>query len=199
MNLPLGYAEMPLQFRCQACDQPIEVDDEAVGQMVICPFCRKLSQAPAFSDPTIHLKGPVAVPQGPSSEVVPVAQVSYPASPPSSGRNTLGWASLVAAGISVSCLIIAMMALMSTVGLVNPNATMADLESELQKAAENNAWILAVCFVASWLGPFMGIIFAIGGLVKGDEPRWPAIVGLVVSGGMILMSCGGAIFSLSIG
>ena len=40
---------MAIRFRCGACAQPIEVDDEWASRTVACPYCRKTVTAPAES------------------------------------------------------------------------------------------------------------------------------------------------------
>lgn len=37
---------MPIQFRCNQCDQPIEVDEAYARQAVTCPYCRRVVTAP---------------------------------------------------------------------------------------------------------------------------------------------------------
>jgi len=40
---------MAIRFKCGACFQPIEIDDEWAQKTVACPFCRKTVTAPAQS------------------------------------------------------------------------------------------------------------------------------------------------------
>lgn len=190
---------MALQFRCQACNEPVEVDDEAAGQMVICPYCRKLSQAPAVSDPTIQIKEPVETPLDPGSEPTSVVPVATPFVPPAEGNGLLSWLSLASAGLAVLCFLIVVVAIVSIVGFAVPSATMADVQKDVFETMQTHLWMIALNIFGSWVAPFLGIILGAAALIKGSRPRWPAIVGLIISGLFILLSCAGTALSLAVG
>jgi hypothetical protein len=89
---------MAIRFRCGACSQPIEVDDEWASKMVACPFCHKTITAPTES--TLEDLGEVPVAStligtdgaGPSFASVPSTGVS-----PASRGNTLAIVALILA------------------------------------------------------------------------------------------------------
>lgn len=60
---------MAIQFRCAACQQPIEVDDQYANQSAECPYCRKVITVPGIS--TLADQPPAAA--RPSAAMPPVA------------------------------------------------------------------------------------------------------------------------------
>ena len=80
---------MPIQFRCQGCAQPIEVDDVHAGQTAACPYCRRVVTVPtesALDEPPIAARPAEEDEDGqaapPSESAAPRAGGTMPIPPP---------------------------------------------------------------------------------------------------------------------
>ena len=193
---------MPIQFRCQSCEQPVEVDDEAAHQMVVCPFCKNLSQAPATSDPTIHQAISEPVPQPASlqsSGVLPTAYVTtqptahaeQPQAPSATRLGRIsGWLSLVCVGIVMVCFAVSIPTSMAVAQKHGPTPDTAVLMEEMQKELLNKPWLLVVNLIPLLMLP-AGIILSLIALFTKARPMWPAIVALVFTAMLSMLMCSG--------
>ena len=187
---------MPIQFRCPACGQPVEVDAEAAGQMVQCPFCSKVAAAPSESDSMIRFNVPVATPQ-PTNVGLPAGARTAIAGPSPHRAAALGRASLIAAAMAILCTLLAVLALVPMVAEMDPNAGMAENQRFLQERAEGNTLILGLATIGGIFAPLVGLVLGVLALMQQVEPKWPAVVGSAVSVMLALMTCMGAFVNMS--
>lgn len=185
-NYARNFVAMAIQFFCTSCRQPIEIDDEFAKQAVTCPYCRKVVTAPAASEgglstaatvarpPESRFQGPGGLPHKPPMPPMPTVR----------GGNTPGWIALGCMSASLVLLAIACGGVVSFSGkIVNeigPNPTMEQQQEYTMKEMQNWRRPLSILGVISFLVAFVGIPAAIVSLVQRREPRWPAIVSLVI-------------------
>lgn len=189
---------MPIQYRCQDCQRPIEVDDEAAGQMVACPFCREIKPAPTSSDPALLSTVPLATPR----TLGPPVDAAAPTPPSAAGNaaaNRLGWAALLSAGFAVVCIIVFVAWMLPMMAGLGPAADMAEFQRRMQSELEARPGMAAVSILGSCAAPLVGVVLGIGALLKGASPRWPAIVALCGTGGLLLISCMGFLLQMATG
>ncbi len=194
---------MAIQYHCGSCNKPIEVDDEAAGQMVSCPFCQNMSVAPSSSDPTIRIDN---APLAPPGSVPPVAVGSpantagdWPGLKPASARppsnrnpivDKLGWIALACMGLAVMCFLLQNMAMAPA---------MPDLQSEeppdMQEMMELGAktvadkpWLMLLSMLALLL-PIVAMILSVVSLALKGVPKWPAIATLCTGGCFMAFMC----------
>lgn len=186
---------MPIQYRCQACGQPIEVDDEAAEQLVCCPFCNKIGPAPAQSDPTIETSEIAELPEAPAAQ--PGASASeLPAPIVSTGGNRLGWVALACVGVAVLSYAILMIVLASVALRNGPTTNMAQMQEEMQHKFEATPWMNVLSLLGGWMAPMAGFVCAIVSLARRGRPRWPAVTALCFSGALFFLVCLGGMMSL---
>jgi hypothetical protein len=206
---------MAIQFPCPSCSQPIEVDDEYAGQAAACPYCRRVVNVPtespgemrpaAMARPTLSpAQGEVGA--GPR-EAPPLGEVrpEAPPPPPPGGLHvgptpftrrhtaeTYGNYSLVCAALVV-VLFGAVFAygLMTAPVIGAPGTTTQPDIRQLAEQFQNApgaAWLSAgqcgMLFFA-----VVGVGFAIASLSKMMRGNWRGWIGLVVSGGALLVFC----------
>lgn len=182
---------MPIQFRCEACGQPIEVDDEAASQMAACPFCGVVRRAPAESDPTIQYDVPVAMPDrtgGTAAMTVP----EQPCAPPRRFADRLGWLALIAVGVEILCILLIAPISISIVRAHGPTPDPTELQEALRLEMEARPWITLVSLLA-WMALFAMFTLSIVALIRRSRPRWPAAVSLAFSLLFGLMMCVGVL------
>ncbi len=192
---------MPIQFICEECRQPIEVDDEAANLRAYCPYCNAVVNVPAFSDigvaqqtadtrtshalqtaqPVSHRPGAVS---GPALR--PFERVSAPAH----ASATFGFLAMTTMIISGVLFLV----LMTTVMLVMlpempPPGAMPDYEklnNALMTYAEDSPWFPVAAEFFRILG-IVGVGMAIGSLIRKERPRWPALSVLAIGLGFVLL------------
>jgi len=179
---------MPIQFRCESCSQPIEVDDEGAGQWVACPFCSQTSRAPASSDPDIHFNVPVAPPQGGFEDDAVGNDGVPPTAVAETRRCKLGWIALACLGVCLLSLCVLMPVVFSALSGLGVNPDPAAVQKVTMNLQTTHPWTV----VPNCLGtvmPVVALAMAIGSLARRESPRWPAIVALSVSAVMVVLVC----------
>ncbi|MBN2563007.1 MAG: hypothetical protein JXQ75_18950 [Phycisphaerae bacterium] len=192
---------MAIQFLCTACGQPIEVDDEMANQAVTCPYCRRVVTTPATTTLRAGDAPPASGTAGPGEEgAVPGAVVGAAQRPKSS---LLGWISLGCVVVSVLCLIYVAVVTTSMLQGLNLQPTTPDEVKEMQRIlkerAQSKPGFQAIAVGGSCVVPLAGVVCAIVALAKGSRPRWPAILGLVLLAGLVVLSCLGALLQMMSG
>lgn len=187
---------MAIQFTCTACGQPIEVDDEMAGLSVTCPYCRKAVAAPPTSTLAAGATPPAAGTTEPGGEAV----LPYAGTAPPTKSSPLGWIALGCVVLCLLCLVYSMLVGQSLMADLDPES-MTPQEAEefqaiLQERMQSKPELVIVSLVGSCILPLAGVICAIIALVKGYRPRWPAIVALVLLGGVAVLVCGGVLLKI---
>ncbi|QDV92121.1 hypothetical protein RAS2_32350 [Phycisphaerae bacterium RAS2] len=194
---------MAIQFFCAACHQPIEVDDDAANQSVTCPYCRKVVTAPFSSDPSVRMPsggamreaGPLgAAPQPASGGTLSPLTHGTMGSPLPTGRNTIGWVALVFAILSVICIIATAFVYGSWIASEGIKTT-AELQKrlgEIQASGQAPPSVMTASGMACLgiVAYLTALVTGIIGVVNKKQPRWPAIVAVIVVAGSVLLLCG---------
>lgn len=182
---------MAIQFFCSGCGQPIEVDDNLANLAVTCPYCRKVVTTPAATTlaaaPTVPVTpfSPAAVPEPP-----PYAAVAA-----SRKKAVLGWIAFACALLMIAFSSYTLQAFGSlTQGLnLQPKGQQEteDFKKTLKERAQDSPGLqIGVC--AGWgFFPLAAVVCGIIGLVRREQPRWPAIASLVLFGLAIALNCMG--------
>jgi hypothetical protein len=207
---------MAIQFACPSCRQPIEIDDDHGGRQVSCPYCQNVVSAPTVStlDP---MAGPESAsrpearplspnPAGATGRVGPYPAgtgphpmpISAPAHP--APRNTIGLAGAICGVFAVILYFATISILVShqdelgfdVEGQVD-EAEMQKRIMELSQDLEKNPWVfnMLLCFMGCGLCWLTGLICSIVGMSKRYRRHAPAIVGLILSFGLVVISCSG--------
>ncbi len=204
---------MAIQFPCPSCSQPIEVDDEYAGQSAACPYCRRVVNVPTESPgevrPAAMARPTLSSSEGEVSaeprEVPTGGEVRPEALPPPGSLHigptpfarrraaeTYGSYSLICAALVV-VLFGAVFAygLMTAPVIGAPGTTTQPDIRQLAEQFQNApgaAWLSAgqcgMLFFA-----VVGVGFAIASLSKMVRGNWRGWIGLVVSGGALLVFC----------
>lgn len=183
---------MPIQFYCPSCHRPIEVDDEAANQMVLCPFCNATNRAPASSNYELYpatavASAPAAVPPQPSAiEYAPKASTHRPA--------RVGWAALAFAIASFICAGVYIGVIANELPVFGPNPDLAAMQKETIKLHQEKPWLLAVNLIMI-ISPFASLALGIVALAMREKPGWPAILALCLSGACTLGFCGSIVMT----
>jgi hypothetical protein len=201
---------MAIQFFCPACHQPIEVDDDAANQSVTCPYCRKVVTAPFSTDPAVRRAGdasarmaapPGGAGLGPSADqVAPGLLPLGPESPfgqAPAGVNVVGWISLVCGALCLISLCVAISVVMAVIraeGLSQP-AEIQEYFAEQQRSGNPPPKIMAAGMVLclGFAAGLASLVTGIIGVISKKQPRWPAVVGLVVAACMAVVGCVGIV------
>ena len=201
---------MPIQFSCEACQQLIEVDDELLGQLAICPYCQATVRVPADTQKPAEPVPEPAPQAGPVPTSAPIApQVfgipatgpgsPYPIPPASLVGNRLGnWGlGLSLLGWLVMVLTAAYFAI-QVAGSQLANGETAPTTEEVQQAMRDiledaekariiafGGGLMVVCALA-------GCVTSVLGIRKRDARKGTAIAGLVIGGTLLACQCVGA-------
>ena len=183
---------MAIQFTCQSCHQPIEVDDEWAGQPVGCPFCSRVVTAPTVS----------TLPQGQSAQIPfarkcdsdAPAQPGYPAPAADQSRRgiRLGWLGIIFSSLALVLFLIASMLMVQLIfKQFGVQADPEKIQQYLMETLSNNPGSLAVPMVMMLMG-FVSWLAGIGLSIASTINRAPAvkrlgIVGLCISAVMLLL------------
>lgn len=189
---------MPIQFRCQHCEQPIEVDDEYAGKTAACPYCQHVNSIPQSSTyiPT------EAVTARPLHEPAPPWQPQQQPGPPpvetQHSRTAIlsGNFALICTALTLVLFAIALVRgaqLMSQAGMLNAFTPASQPSPEDLQQLQN-----LMISDAFYIGPMIGSMFfavagtalAITSLVQRRAGNWRGIVGVVICGGFLLCVCG---------
>ncbi len=182
---------MSIQFRCESCSQPIEVDDDGAGQWVACPFCGQTSRAPMTSDAGIQVDVPVAAPQvGLGQGGFATAPMPTPAV--ETRRCVLGWIALACLGVCMLSLCVLMSVVVPVVADLGANADPATIQKAVVEKQLASLWATLAGFLCS-LTPAAGLTLAIISLARRESPRWPAITALAISAFMAVIVCFGVL------
>lgn len=180
---------MAIQFFCVACGQPIEVDDELANQAVTCPYCRKVVTAPAVTDSTIGRR-PADARTASLPGDVPTDFASAPPALPATGTNVLSWVALVCTSATLVTLAVIAGFMVSVFRGVDPSTMSPEEMNKLMQDALMARPVLQVLIMAGLCGlPLVSVICGVIALIRRTPPKWPAIVSLCVSGGMLLCMC----------
>lgn len=201
---------MAIQFFCAACHQPIEVDDDAANQSVTCPYCRKVVTAPFSSDPTVRMPGGGAIREAGPLGDAPQTSAGGTLSPLSygtamsqlpAGRNTIGWVAFILAilcVISFGAMTVVYGSWIASEGF-KTQAEIRDRMTEIQRSGQVPPILMAVGGMSclGLLSFVAALVTGILGIVNKRQPRWPAMVAVMVAGGMILILCAGVCMQAS--
>ncbi len=205
---------MAIQFVCGACGQPIEVDDEAAGQAVTCPYCYKVTTTPTANElasgkPTGGSADETA-PAGPSDaaaggvssaalgeQVEPMPQAGEPDQTPK--RSVLGWIALASIVLSIICVTYAILTAISMTQDLHGQQPktpeqMAELQRIVQQRMASKPSLTVIGLAGICVLPLVAVVLAVIALFKRSRPRWPAITTLVLVGLLVVAACGGMIF-----
>lgn len=201
---------MAIQFSCENCGQPIEVDDEAANQRAQCPYCRGVVQVPSISDvsisasvvpaqPTATLQTALPVPhrQGAPTSVHGAQQPAEKADRPA----TLGYMALSTMVISFCLFLVVMVTIMPVLMPLMPQQPgampdMNKMQSVIDDLVQNKPWVGIASVFFQILG-ITGIGLGVASLVRSERPRWPAVTVLAVVVGFIAMTiCSGMVFGM---
>lgn len=194
---------MAIQFFCAACHQPIEVDDDAANQSVTCPYCRKVVTAPFSSDPSVRMPGGERVreagplghaPQPAADGTLSPLNYGTPTPQLPAGRNTIGWVAFVFAILSLICIIATTIVYGSWIaseGIKTPAEVQKRL-GEVQSSGQAPPALMTASGMACLgvVAYLTALVTGIIGVVNKKQPRWPAIVAVVVVVGSVLLLCG---------
>ena len=197
---------MPIQFNCEGCRQPIEVDDEAANMRACCPFCSAVVQVPAVSDvavarpdsftqPTAVLQTAAPVPHRPGAPSDVARQFAGAAADRPNPSATFGFLAMTTIIISVvlfaSVMIASMLAMLPHMPPPGAMPDYAALNEKMMAYYESSSWVAVAAGFSHVLG-FVGVGMAIGSLVRRERPRWPAMTVLGTGVGfLVLLICSG--------
>ena len=182
---------MAIQFFCSSCRKPIEIDDEAASQAVTCPYCNTTVIAPASSDPSAALTPTAPPPSGPPPEV----PLSY-GPPPLATRSPLGWIALTCCVLLIAYMGIAMLVGIYLAKTLPAGTSQADVMKAVNQRMQTPA-MMALSLAGTCAIPLVGVGCAVAALIRKVQPRWPAILSLVVIGGFWAFLCLGTLFKVS--
>lgn len=192
---------MPIQFICEECRQPIEVDDEAANLQAYCPFCNAVVNVPAFSDISVAQPSPDSRATNALKTAQPVSHrpgaVAGSVLRPLENDSAAAHASATFGFLAMTTMIISgvlFLVLMTTVMLVMlpempPPGAMPDYEKlndKLMTYAEDSPWFPVAAEFFRILG-IVGVGMAIGSLIRKERPRWPALSVLAIGLGFMLL------------
>ncbi|MCB9853011.1 MAG: hypothetical protein H6819_07940 [Phycisphaerales bacterium] len=191
---------MAIQFSCESCRQPIEVDDEAANLRACCPYCQAIVQVPASSDLAVSGFGAAARPDTALQTALPVPhRQGAPASVRSDADSiadkpeplsaTLGFMAFSTIIISMILFIVTIIATMYFLYPKIESGPVVDV-SQMQELGEElyqtQPWIAIASTFSYFLG-FTAIGLAVGSLYRRERPRWPAITVLSIVAGFFCL------------
>lgn len=185
---------MPIRFRCTACNQPVEVDDEAAGQSATCPYCRGLTPVPQFSTFTTAQAGPpVASPAPlPGEPLQPVHRVTIAAGEPSARYAALSWIALASAALGLLSYVGSVIVLAPIMSQVSTTASANEMVNELLPRLQANPALLVVS-ILSYLFMATAFFTGVAGAVLKARPLWPSVVALSATGLFAFCMCLGSV------
>ncbi len=194
---------MAIRFRCSACAQPIEIDDEWASKTVACPYCRKTITAPFESTLTDLDRVPTATPMVRETSADSPEVASAPAVSAAVGPNRLAVVALILALLSVALLLTAQMVLAAHPAelkeleeAMNAVATFTEKMDAQQNFFDTHPEAIS-WMVVSFMGIFgsgtAGLAAIVCGVigVRRIRRRGLAIAALVLSGLVLFLFCGG--------
>ncbi len=181
---------MPIRFRCNLCNQPVEVDDEAAGHSASCPYCQGLTPVPQFSSlGSAAAPPPLATPS--AGEVMSRPPVmSYGGPPPATEKRyaALSWMGLAATILSLICLVGLFAQIVPVMAAVDPNASQKQIIEEVMPRLQGKPAVIVTGMLAQILIIAAFFSSAAAVMLKA-RPIWPAGVGLALSGIAVVMCC----------
>lgn len=176
---------MAIQYRCESCAEPIEVDDELAGQTARCPYCGSAGTIPAHST---YAPGAAVVARPARweerEEATSETFQRTPSVPPATQRRarTLGTYALVTTLLGLLCLGVAMvrsLMLLARLGLLEGEP------AEAQKAlAETFDPVIVVAQFAMALLLLAGFVLSIVSLAQSRRGNWTALTALLLCLGL---------------
>ncbi len=203
---------MAIRFQCAACTEPIEVDDHWAMQVVRCPYCQRTVTAPGES--TLgELEGIPTATAIRRTDVHPRPfesgdSLEFAAAPQPSLGNGAATASLVLAIVTIVLFGIA------SIILGGHALEMQDMVEQIEKARREGAgftqammefmksrggavpgWMIASSLLSTAaLGTCLAtIVLGALGLRRPTRRSW-AVTSLALSGLIVVLYCGGAMF-----
>ncbi len=177
---------MSIQFYCPSCRRPIEVDDEAANQMVLCPYCNATNRAPASSNFELH--SATAVPGAPAAIPAQPPAIEYAPKTTSCRPARFGWVALAFAIASIICTFVYITSVIPVLQPPGPNVDFEAMHKEILKLHQDRPWLTVVDLIMM-VSPFASLALGIVGLAMREKPRWPAIAALCLSGACTLAFC----------
>jgi hypothetical protein len=205
---------MAIQFKCPACSEPIEIDEQYAGQQVVCPYCQGVVTAPPTSQPEVAALPPMSAasdrpPAPPSPTGAPYAPA--PPEPTWTGAaaplrsNPAGNWSL-AAGVLAWILFAVYVGYAASVMLKllppevfeqasSSQPTTEEMQEHLQKAMKRMASdpglateraVVSTLSLASLGVGLLAIVLAVVGLTRKSAKKGTSIAGLVVSAPLLM-------------
>ncbi|HPF40415.1 MAG TPA: hypothetical protein P5081_15730 [Phycisphaerae bacterium] len=198
---------MAIQFHCENCRQPIEVDDEAANQQAACPYCQSVVTVPAESSlggasgpvlaqPTTSLQTALPLPhrQGAPASLRRETATNEAAGPASATFGFMAFATII---VSVVVFIGVYFVLFASVlSKVSPDGQINQQEwiDATQGVLQEKPWLGIGLIFSQFLG-LTSIGLATASLFRRERPRWPAITVICVVGGFFLL----VLFSVLVG
>lgn len=187
---------MAIQFRCTGCSQPIEVDDEHVGRMAACPYCRRVVTIP----PSSTLEPQVVVTARGLSDVqatlppaIDPARTYAQQQAASYGNFAMICTALTLALCGV--FVVRTFTIATQSGIVRPGAApTADDQKRLMELAGRDAWIIGPVYGALFFSLF-GLGLGIASIRRSAQSNWRGILACVLCGLYVLCQCGGIIMA----
>lgn len=194
---------MAIRFRCSACSQPIEIDDEWASKTVACPYCRKTVTAPDTSTLDDLSQIPMATPV--------LGEATTPAPSTFASTNTIPSNPIAVVAMILACCSIAMLVAGRVIldrhpdemrefkEAVTAGASLNEQMSaqtkffETHPGAERWFFPAMMLLIGSGLASLIAIVCGIIGLRRLTR-RGLALAALLIAGPIpIFMCCGGAI------
>ncbi len=188
---------MAIQFLCETCRKPIEVDDEFANRSAQCPYCSSLVSVPAESTFAVgRAASPPIAGQAPPLPPPPwIAPRAALGAVPAAGRAT-GALAFAAAVVAVICQLVSMVATtFLVVQRLGGAAPTRDKTQELvRQVIGEHPWLGATQIVALVLA-VLALITAVISLSRRRQGNWRAYAALFVSAAMMICVCGGGALS----
>ncbi len=193
--LAVGLASMVVQFLCPACSQPLEIDDQWAGKPVSCPYCCRTVTTP--SESTLDQS---AIPQATGlleadGLTSPAAEQMAPPEIPTTSHPLAGWslalgAAAVAVFIGMNIVLGMDPEVQRTIGGAQTTREVQERMMEQMASGNMPSW-----FLTTVIGGLLIFGLWLAGLVCGfialskPGPRRKAHLGLLLCGGLLLVSC----------
>ncbi|MCA9254368.1 MAG: hypothetical protein KDA33_01970 [Phycisphaerales bacterium] len=194
-----AFRRMAIQFHCENCRQPIEVDDEAANQQAACPYCQSVvsvpgessldrASGPLLAQPAASLQTALPLPhrQGAPASIRREAAADNAAAPASATFGFMAFATII---VSVVVFIGAYFLLFASVlSNVSPDGKINQQEwiDAMQGVLQEKPWLGIGLNFSVFLG-LTSIGLAMASLFRRERPRWPAITVICIIGGFFLL------------
>jgi len=182
---------MPIQFFCEGCRQPIEIDDDGAGEPVTCPFCHHQMTAPTAPDPAVAdavQAGPP--PTAPMAEPVTMRpDAGGPPPIPIQPTNHAAWVAFVLALVFIISAIITSVQLAPIMQQAGEAPTMQEQQTAIHEELSQRPLLMTFSMAGVCIAPVVALLLAFIGMTNRRQPRWPAVTALAILGAMLLLNC----------